>query len=697
MKTIRILLISSLVLCLQIILQAQSNCYETQRQKGIQLYNLGEYSAAYKNFEAAKFCTDLPANNDLASWMSKCIIVVKLSVESLDFDAEGGEEQCVEVTTNAKSYKVASAPEWCILNQQGKMLYVSCEDNLEVEPREGKIQITSGGKSAYFDVFQDSAAPELEFDPSPVVFSSKNETRKVLVTSNFTDWAVDSNPDWIVAERIGDTLQLDALHNASSYVRESEVTVMASEQVFRLPISQLPGDTVITVSRKELVYPKETAMEIVTVSCNIGGWQMEALDDWIDLTQVGDTVRIAVKENPSLFSRHGKVRFFSGRRSSEIELHQAPHVSNFDFPESELANVGESGRETISVTSIPSELVVYVDDTIAMTTPFTCNVDYEHHSLQMGFERREFLFNEKQKDVVFKPGLRFAELTFTSPKNIGLQTGFVAAKGLGAYCHFQASRPIVKEFVLDTISPSGYHFMLGPVYQPIPYVAVYAGVGFGIYEGVRSTSEGSLMPSVLPILNLNYEGGVMGFYKNIIISMGFRTSHYGYNGEKSTSFVFGVGGYLKRYYDKQFDPGKRFCCSDSRRWWSLNYVARPAMNGKGAMFGDLGRGKIRTYLKAMYSQPTGTEQIVDASFGVIFTPVNGIIDVCLGGGAGMDIQNPVFGGVNAEVGAILNIWRIPITIMLHENDIANMQQNRGLYVDFGIGFHLGKFRSSSYK
>ena len=88
MKTIRILLISSLVLCLQIILQAQSNCYETQRQKGIQLYNLGEYSAAYKNFEAAKFCTDLPANNDLASWMSKCIIVVKLSVENLDFDAE---------------------------------------------------------------------------------------------------------------------------------------------------------------------------------------------------------------------------------------------------------------------------------------------------------------------------------------------------------------------------------------------------------------------------------------------------------------------------------------------------------------------------------------------------------------------------------------------------------------------------------
>lgn len=692
MKTIRILLICSLVLCLQALLLAQSNCYETQRQKGIQLYNLGEYAAAYKNFEAAKFCTDVPANNDLSSWMSKCIIVVKLSVKEMTFEAEGGEEQCVEVTTNAKTFKVASAPEWCVINQQGKMLYVSCEDNLEVEPREGKIQITSGGKSAYFDVFQDSAAPELEFDPSPVVFTSQNEIRDVIVTSNFTNWAVESNPDWIIAERRGDTLELECLKNASPNVRESEVTVMASEQVFRLPVSQLPGDTVISVNRKELVYPKEGGMEMVRVSSNMAGWRVETSDNWIELMQVHDSVRVALKENQSLFSRHGKVSFISGRRFCEVEVHQAPHVSNFEMPASELVNVGESGRETITVTSVPSDLAVYVDDSIKMITPFTYNVDYEHHSVQMGFERHEYLFNEKQKDIEFKPGLRFAEITFTSPKNIGLMTGFVAARGVGAYCHFQASRPIVKEFVLNTVSPNGYHFMLGPVYQPIQYAAVYAGIGFGLYEGVRAAYDYGDTPAALPNLNVNYEGGLMGFYKNAMISMGFRTAYYGYNGERTTTFVFGIGGYLKRYYDKHYG----YCCSDSRRWWSLNYVTRPVVGGKGVMFGDMGRDKIRTYLKAMYVNPADSVNKVDASFGIIFTPVSGIIDVCLGGGAGADVMNFSSVSVEAEMGVILNLWRFPVTIMLHESDVFG-DYNRRLYVDFGIGFHLGKFRSSSYK
>ena len=109
----RLLLLCCLSVCFHGMLIAQEHCYETTRQKGIQLYNQGEYAAAYKNFEAAKMCTDLPSNNDLDSWLEKCIIVVKFSVKSLSFDASGSEEQCVEVTTNAKSFRVGSTPSWC--------------------------------------------------------------------------------------------------------------------------------------------------------------------------------------------------------------------------------------------------------------------------------------------------------------------------------------------------------------------------------------------------------------------------------------------------------------------------------------------------------------------------------------------------------------------------------------------------------
>ena len=356
------------------------------------------------------------------------------------------------------------------------------------------------------------------------------------------------------------------------------------------------------------------------------------------------------------------------------------------MPESELKSVAAltSDKESIEVTSVPSDLVVYVDDTCRKVTPFTIPVDYEHHSIQMGFERLECLLNESQQNIVFKPGLRFATITFTAPKNIGLRTGFISASGFGAYSHFEASFPLVKEFASKDTRADGYHFMVGPVYSPIQYAAAYAGIGFGIHEGPSSKG--------IPNMGFAFEAGAMGMFKNVMISMGFRSTRWGLNdNDHRTTFVLGVGGYLKRYYD----PKLGYCASDSRRWWSLNYITRPATRGNGLMFGDIGKAKARAYLKAMYAQPDESLKKVDASFGILFTPVNGNIDFCIGAGAGLKIgeEKPQV-TMEAEAGVILNIWRFPLTVMLHESDLLN---DRHLYVDFGIGFHLDEFNRSSYK
>ena len=256
------------------------------------------------------------------------------------------------------------------------------------------------------------------------------------------------------------------------------------------------------------------------------------------------------------------------------------------MPESELKESADVGGESITVSSYPSELVVFIDDSIKKTTPFEYFIDYEHHSMAVGFENRDFLFNEKQKDIVFEPGLRFASITFDK---LGLMTGYINAKGFGAYSHFATTTPLVKEFASDSPKADGYHFLVGPVYSPIQYAGVYAGVGVGIHEG----------PVVkgLPKFGLDYEFGVMGMFKNAMVTMGYRISDYSTpgNNNKDNAFIIGVGGYLKRYYDDRFPAGQRYCVSDSRRWWSLNYMSRPATGSKGAMISDIGKGKVRTY------------------------------------------------------------------------------------------------------
>ena len=458
---------------------------------------------------------------------------------------------------------------------------------------------------------------------------------------------------------------------------------MASGQQFPLQVSQMPGDTLVIFDSKDLVFPQQRSDTSVHVTSNMAGWTVEASVPWIEVTRNKDNVIVTASENTSLFSRHGYVRASLGSQVSEVAVHQKPYVSTFVLPESDLKGISEISQETVLVTSIPSDLKVYVDDSIVMRTPFTCNVDYEHHSLRMGLERREYLFNGMQEEVVFAPGLRFAQITFTAPKNIGLRTGFVSANNFGAYSHFQASRPLVKEFVNDSIMPDGYHFVVGPIYQPIQYLGIYAGIGVGFHNGAETAG--------LPKINVDFEGGVMGFYKNATLSMGFRTTRWSSNGSRTT-FVFGIGGYLKRYYDK--DLG--YCSSDSRPWWSLNYMTRPAQNGFGVMVSDLGSEKLRTYVKAMYLHPTDTVKNLAATLGFLFTPVDGIIDLTAGAGVDFNVAGSArsYPGVEAELGFILNLWRIPLTVMLHESDLLH---DRRLYVDFGIGFHFGNFKRSTYK
>ena len=61
----RLLLLGGFLLIFNGMLFSQDHCFERLKQKGIELYNQGEYKEAAKKFEAAKFCSDLPSDNDL--------------------------------------------------------------------------------------------------------------------------------------------------------------------------------------------------------------------------------------------------------------------------------------------------------------------------------------------------------------------------------------------------------------------------------------------------------------------------------------------------------------------------------------------------------------------------------------------------------------------------------------------------------
>lgn len=684
------ILLTILALMCQLAVVAQNyDRYNFFHAEAVKLKNEGKLNEAKEKFKKIKVICQggIPADNDLDRMIRECT-TISLSENKLQFDAYGAKPQSVTVKANAKSFSVNSNSKWCKAVKKGNVVSVSCVNNDGPYERSANVSIVADGKAVSLEVSQNGGQLEFETQPDSVYFSKLSETITVSIVTNAESWYVDSAPDWIEYEANDSILLLTSAQNNMASSREGTVYLSAFDETFPIAIIQAKADTLLSVNKEEMVFPCKESRDYFLVESNVSQLQVQPSDDWISVSIDMDTVRVHVESNESFFGRHGGIRIESGTHFCNVPVHQYAFASIPPFLKSEINIDEESTKGFVTVKSVPSDLkVTIIDDggeSSVRYTPFEIPIDYGHYSLQMGFDNREVFANERQQDVFYKPGLRFATITWSPNTALGLMSGFVGAKSWGAYTHFQATTPFVTDFRGENRDLAGYNITFGPVFRPnaFPYVGAYFGVGIGGY--VKE-----------PNVGLDYEAGVMGFYKNVMLSMGFHTSRL-ISSTKHSSFTLGIGGYLKRYYDAQLG----YCSSDSRRWTSLNYVFRPSENGMGLMIGDIGKDKARMYFKALYlsgTQTTETDSImfrnVEAGLGILFTPVNGIIDLCMGvsGTANITGLDNRFQGIGVELGTILNIWRFPISVFLHEADLLG---ERHLCVDFGIGFHLGEFEKS---
>ena len=673
------------LLCHLYVVAQNYDRYNYFHEEAVKLKNEGKLVEAKEKFKKIKvICKGgIPQDNDLDKMIRECT-TISLSESNLQFEAYGGRTKNVTVKVNASSFKASSNSKWCKVGKKGNVVSVSCENNNNPDPRNASVSVMADGKIVSFGVYQLGGQLEFEAIPDSVYFSKLSDTVEISIYTNAESWRVDTLPDWIEFQSNDSVLYLRSKENDQTEAREATVFIVAADEWFPIYVSQAQSDTTITVNKGELVFPCTDAEGRLMVSSNFNNWQVLTSNDWILASVNSDTVNVQVQQNESLFSRHGWVKIGLGNTFCKVLIHQYAFASEAPVLKSEINKDGES-KGAILVKSIPSDLkVTIIDDgeeSSVRYTPFDLPIDYGHYSLIMGLERREVFANERQQDVLFKPGLRFATVTWSPKTTFGMMSGYVGTQSWGAFAHFQATTPLVTSFSGED-QLAGYSMTFGPVFRPngFPYLGAYAGVGLGGYVAE-------------PHYGLDYEAGVMGFYKHCMLTMGFHTTRMS-SSVKSTQFVLGIGGYLKRYYDAQLG----YCASDSRRWVSLNYVFRPAENGKGLMIGDMGKDKVRVYFKALYlptvqSSDSLVIRNIEGGLGLVFTPVNGVIDMCLGASGTVNVTGlkDRFQGVGLELGTILNVWRFPLTVFLHESDLFG---ERHLCVDFGIGFHLGEFERS---
>ena len=648
--------------------------------------NQGKYNEAKTilfNIKSLLKQGGIPKDNDLNHQIALCTTIA-FSDSQLLFEARGKQNQTVTVRANSETFTARSEFQWCKVSKMGNTVVIYCLDNTGPNPRSSKVFITADYKTSSFSVSQQGGQLEFYLHPNEVSLTHMSDTIEVTVVTNAPSWRVDSVPFWMEYEAVDSTLILQCAQNNGTRPREATVYVVAAQEFFPIVVRQAESDTVITVDKEVLEFPDTVAVERLVLKSNIrlDNMMLTVSDPWINVTSSTDNVFVQVEQNKSVISRHGWVTIGCGTKHCRVPVHQNATL----LPESalvpEISDANETlNKDVITINSWPSHLKVVMKDDYGAAqvqyTPFEVPVDYGHYFFTMGLEPKNLFANKKQ-EVYFKPGLRFAAVTWAPKAAFGMMSGFVGSGSWGGYGHFQANTPLVTNLDEEGSNLSGYNITLGPVYCPrqFPYIGLYAGIGAGAYVGE-------------PHYGLDYEAGVMGLYRHLVLTMGFHTSRMS-STVKNTSFTIGLGGYLKRYYDEELG----YCTSDSRRWASLNYVFRPAEQGKGLMIGDIGSDLVRGYVKTMYCSSDSLEmKCLEGGAGILLTPLSGIIDLCVGASARVNIveEESPFQGVGVEMGAIINIWRFPITVIMHESDLFG---DRHLFADFGIGFHLGSFSKS---
>ncbi|MCK9302830.1 MAG: BACON domain-containing carbohydrate-binding protein [Bacteroidales bacterium] len=520
----------------------------------------------------------------------------------------------------------------------------------------------------------------LEISNNYLFFNTENSIQKIAVNTNATEWDFHINSEWCTVVKDKDTLCIQCSQNHSITVRESNLTITAGDKQSTVYIAQQAGNIILTIEPQELFVDAMSGQTLVEIQSNIDQWYFSSECDWCEISRQFDHLIINYSKNPYSTERVCNIQINSGEVSKTLKIIQdAKGTLDKEF--------------LLIVNSTPKDAEIYIDNVLAGKTPFETLTTYDlTHKVKVWKYKRKIKYKVDRDTILmnFNIGRRFIEVTSSSTAQIGFMSGFTGNKVMGAYNHFEVSLPfIIKNMKL---SPNLKHgsklsYSLGPVFKVNDMIAIYSGVGAGIYSLNFDDYKNNFKEN----FGLEAELGGLVRYKNYNGSAGVKLCKIATN-QQYLDFSIGVGMNDDRY----FIDSLGLCVSDSRRWWSFNLIYNPS--SFGIMISDMGKGSVRSFIKFMYGVPKIHSTRYSFTTGLVFTIVPSHIDYYIGGGGGLfaDKLDQFIGNIGGEVetGFTINIWRVPLSIGIHSCKLG--MDNPTCEVDLGIGFSFGEFKKKKH-
>lgn len=732
---------------------ASAQCFEERFDSGKKLYNQGKYEEAKERFQRCFECDDKPSDKDskLNEYIRLCdeklSIKLSVSIKNLHFDAEPKDTEYSVIVNSNKDWSYSCDSDWCIISKNDNELLVSCKPNYNITTRECHIKVKALSKATTITVNQSGAKLELFLSNDTLIFDSIQSTKCVFVYTNADYWYYDSIPNWCDASKRQDTLFVTCHKNDSVINRNAKIIVSSNKQKRYLNVIQKVGVGKIKTTTNHIIFDETGGKDTLSIESNSPDFTWHIIDaDWITVNKEQHHIIVECEPNSLPVSRDGAIVISVNKTERTIIIEQKPYYSVLDISDNVIEFEGEGGSKIVMISSndeqwnfintthwcqvfkygtglkisvLPnntnnlrqgfikittnnkSEYIavrqksqirarsfvtfdsnpvgkpIYIDGVFYDRTPERYAIDSICHEVKIGRRLYENVVFDKNKELKYDPGFRYLILTASNSNHIGAMTGFMGTKHIGMFNHFQIGIPI--DDILETSNnKSSYLYALGPSIDIFNHMSLYAGLGPELFSQ-DSTYK----------VDITTEFGAMIHFRQIMITFGYKMQRIVLNESEYNGFFAGLGIYFDRYCVKNKNNVIRSRVSNSRRWWSINYIY--ATNVNGVMFSDIGKTALRGYLKTLYiDHGSDIDKQSSLTGGFVFTPFPGFIDICTGVGLGWYYTSGIeWKGAELEAGFIINLWRFPLTIMFHEYEIEKSSQHA--VVEFGIGFHFGEF------
>lgn len=268
------------------------DCYNSTRNKAIDLFNQGKKSQAKSFFEAAKDCPDKPTNNDLNTWIKKCDSGVnpkteKITIESIALVDPSG---LTSALTNANYYtdELSSFSPKLIINNGNKSSKKSKISITVIDPENKTLR--SSVSSQYTETKEITLKPGY----NEVLFSALNSFSHTPLVGTYTCKI------WI------DNKQA------------KETTWMVSVRPTILAINGKTDDFEVTLDCN-------AGSHTFSVSTNAESFEVRHKPSWVSIeTSQDNSFTITHTSNPSNTKREGIMDIYTsnGERSLYIKLVQ---------------------------------------------------------------------------------------------------------------------------------------------------------------------------------------------------------------------------------------------------------------------------------------------------------------------------------------------------------------------------------------